>query len=68
VKFISIKLPIDRDFLFEPSKHDTLIVSTYIVNYSINRIVVRNNINLPVIINRYIKLKRVVEYKTINYF
>ncbi len=60
-----MKFLIDRDLLFEPSKYDILIVSTYIVNYNINKIVVRNNINLPVIINRYINLGRVVEYKII---
>jgi len=68
VKFITIKLPKDRDLLFELSKYNTLIVSIYIVNYDMDRIIIRNNSDLLIIISRYTKLGRVVEYKVVNYF
>ncbi len=68
MKFITIKLPKDRDLLFELSKYNTLIVSIYIVNYDMDRIIIRNNSDLLIIISRYTKLGRVVEYKVVNYF
>jgi len=68
VKSIIIKFPSNRDLLFELSKYNTLIVLIYIVNYDIDRIIIRNNTDLPIIISRYIKLGRVIEYKVVNYF
>jgi len=68
VKFITIKLPGNRDLLFELSKYNTLTVLVYIVNYDINRIIVWNNTDLFIIISRHTKLGRVIEYKIISYF
>ena len=47
-----LKLPDDRDLIFELRILDTLSVYTYIVDYNISKILVRNNINKPITLSR----------------
>ena len=43
---------------------NALTLSTYIVDYNLSRIIVRNNINLLIIFIRYIKFNKMLKYKT----
>lgn len=58
----------NRDLIFKPEQLDTLILSAYIINYNLTHIIIRNNIDLPVILLRYTRLDRILEYKTTECF
>ena len=64
----AIYLPEDRDLLFEPSQLDALTLSTYIVNYTFSKIIIRNNLNLSIILIRRTRLDKVLKYKVEEYF
>ena len=68
IEAISLSLPKNRDLLFEPSQLDILTLSAYIVNYNISGIVIRNDIDLPIILIRRTRLDRVLEYEVEGYF
>ena len=43
-------------------------MTAYIINYNIDRIIVRNNTNLPIIISRYTRLGKIIKYEITKYF
>lgn len=68
VKSMKSDLPQDRDLLFEPSQLDALIVTAYVVDCDMDRIMVRNDTDLPVIIGRHARLGKVIEYEAAGCF
>ena len=58
----------NREFLFKLYKFNTLFVYTYIVNYNILKVFVKNNINRIIKLSRKIKLNIVINYEIINYY
>ena len=58
----------DREFFFKLYKFNTLFVYTYIINYNIFKIFVKNDINYNIKLLRRIKLNIIINYKAINYY
>ena len=58
----------DRESFFELYKFNTLSVYTYIVNYNILKIFVKNDINRIIKLPRKVKLNMIINYKTVNYY
>ena len=63
-KYRFFKLSNDRDFLFESQKFDILLIYAYIVDHSIIKIFVKNNINYVISLSRKVKLKIIINYET----
>ena len=63
LKCRSLKLLYDRNFLFESQKSDTLLIYAYIVNHSILKIFIKNDINYVISLSRKVKLKMVINYE-----
>ena len=59
---------INRDFIFKLKQFNILIFLTYIINYNLSRIVIRNNINLLIIFIKYAHLNKMFKYKIEEYF
>lgn len=57
------KLPADRDFIFEPSEQDALLVCAHVVDHTMSEIIVRNESDHPVILPKRTRLGKVVEYE-----
>jgi hypothetical protein len=68
IKSIKSDLPYNYNLLFKLSQLNILIITAYIVNYNINKIIVRNNTDLLIIISRYTRLGKIIKYKVIKYF
>lgn len=58
----------DRDLIFKPEQLDALTLSAYIVDHNLTHIVVRNDIDLPVILLRHARLGRILEYEAAGCF
>ena len=63
-----LSLPIDRDFIFEPYTHNTLLVYTYIVDYNISEVFIRNDTNYKITLLRRTKLGNITKYNTTGAF
>ena len=68
LKCKSLKLLYNRDFLFESQKLDTLLVYIYIINHSISKVFVKNNINHIISLSRKVKLRVIINYKITKYY
>ena len=66
IKFVN--LSIDRDLIFESNQLNILTLSINIVDYNFSRIVIRNNIDLLIIFDKYIKFDKMLKYKITKYF
>ena len=68
---ISIKhvdLSANRDLIFELDQLDVLILSVHLINYNLSRVLIYNNINLSIILNKYIRLDKILKYETEEYY
>ena len=65
---LNVELPVNRDLIFESKQLNTLTLSIYVINYNLSHLMIRNNINLPVILIRYVRLNKILEYKVEGYF
>ena len=63
-----LSLPTDRDFIFEPYTHDTLLVYTHIVDYNISEVFIRNDTNYEITLSRRTKLSNITKYDTTGAF
>ena len=63
-----IDLLLDRDLIFESEQLNVLTLLVNIVDYNLSRIVIRNNIDLLVTLNRYARLDKILEYEVERYF
>ena len=63
-----LKLPKDRDFIFEPEVLDSLSPCAHIVDASISRVFVRNDTDHDVVLARNTNLGKVAEYKLAGCF
>ena len=59
----SLKLSYDRDFLFESQKFDTLLIYAHIVDHSISKIFVKNDIDHVMSLSRKVKLRMIINYE-----
>ena len=63
-----LSLPTDRDFIFEPYTHNTLLVYTYIVDYNISEVFIRNDTNYKITLQRRTKLGNITKYNAAGVF
>ena len=63
LKCRSFKLSNNRDFLFESQKLDTLSVYIHIVDHSISKVFVKNDINYIMSLSRKVKLRVIIDYE-----
>ena len=63
-----LSLPTDRDFIFEPYTHNTLLVYTYIVDYNISEVFIRNDTNYKITLLRRTKLGNITKYNATGIF
>lgn len=68
VSIKNVTLLKNRDLIFESEQLDVLILSAHIVNYNLIYIVVRNDIDLLIILFRYTRLGKVLEYEAVGCF
>ena len=64
----NLNLPFNRDLIFKSKQLDTLTLLTYVVDYNISHIIIRNDISHSVILSRHIRLNKVLKYEAKNYF
>ena len=64
----SINLLINRDLIFELDQLNIFIFLINIVNYNLLRIIIRNDINLSITFNKYIRLSKIFKYKIEEYY
>jgi len=65
---MSLKLPRDRDFIFEPGSLDTLSPCAHIIDADMSHVFVRNDTDVPVVLNRNQLLGNVSEYELAGCF
>ena len=63
-----LSLPADRDFIFEPYTYNTLLVYTYIVDYNISEVFIRNDTNYEITLLRRTKLSNITKYDAAGAF
>ncbi len=63
-----LRLPNDRDFIFEPSALDTLSPCAHIVDASLSHVFIRNDTDTPVVLGRNQALGKVTEYELTGCF
>ena len=64
----SIDLLANRDLIFELEQLNALTLFVNIIDYSLSRIVIRNETNLSITLDRYIRLNKVLKYKAEDCF
>ena len=61
-------LPQDRDLIFEPDQLEALTLSAHIVDHNLERVMVHNDTDLPIILPRHLRLGKVQEYEAAGCF
>ena len=65
---LNAKLSLNRDLIFESKQLNILTLLIHIVDYNLSRFMIRNDINLSVILFRYTRLNKILEYETTSCF